>query len=591
MYTPKSASTNVVIFVIFVVHPKKGNHLADTYIKHQYEPILPKKDEWPVVKLSKNRKEFVRKVADASKKSVLEITAGNMDLLREELETTLYREKLRIKQNPWAVDPDDEKEFWGKVKSSLVQLSAEGSLTKTQKKKKYLEILDDISMRYSEEIASNFIHSHYKVTRRIVTFGFSRLLNAARVKGFRSIFSNQFSLQDKIQIVGETDQIRELASKGTIVMVPTHFSNLDSILIGWIISVLGLPPFIYGAGLNLFNISIFAYFMNALGAYKVDRRKKNLVYLETLKTYSSEALQFGVHSLFFPGGTRSRSGMIEKKLKLGLLSTAVEAQRANFERGEDDVSGKIFIVPVTINYHFVLEAPILIQEHLSMTGQERYYKESDEFSTSYKISKFLVKFFTKGSDISVSIGKALDVLGNYVDNDGNSIDRNGRKIDTKDYFLYNGKVTVDAQREEEYTYHLGKRIVEEFHKINRVFSSHLVAFTAFQMIKRENKKMDLYNLLRLPEEDVVIIYQEFKEECQKVLNKIHELEADSKVQIAPHMKMDIDSIIDHGFANLGMYHAKRPLIKNSMGNIETQDLNLLYYYHNRLHGYDLEKLF
>jgi len=591
LYTPKSASTNVVIFVIFVVHPKKGNHLADTYIKHQYEPILPKKDEWPVVKLSKNRKEFVRKVADASKKSVLEITAGNMDLLREELETTLYREKLRIKQNPWAVDPDDEKEFWGKVKSSLVQLSAEGSLTKTQKKKKYLEILDDISMRYSEEIASNFIHSHYKVTRRIVTFGFSRLLNAARVKGFRSIFSNQFSLQDKIQIVGETDQIRELAYKGTIVMVPTHFSNLDSILIGWIISVLGLPPFIYGAGLNLFNISIFAYFMNALGAYKVDRRKKNLVYLETLKTYSSEALQFGVHSLFFPGGTRSRSGMIEKKLKLGLLSTAVEAQRANFERGEDDVSGKIFIVPVTINYHFVLEAPSLIQEHLSMTGQERYYKESDEFSTSYKISKFLVKFFTKGSDISVSIGKALDVLGNYVDNDGNSIDRNGRKIDTKDYFLYNGKVTVDAQREEEYTYHLGKRIVEEFHKINRVFSSHLVAFTAFQMIKRENKKMDLYNLLRLPEEDVVIIYQEFKEECQKVLNKIHELEADSKVQIAPHMKMDIDSIIDHGFANLGMYHAKRPLVKNSMGNIETQDLNLLYYYHNRLHGYDLEKLF
>jgi glycerol-3-phosphate O-acyltransferase len=111
------------------------------------------------------------------------------------------------------------------------------------------------------------------------------------------------------------------------------------------------------------------------------------------------------------------------------------------------------------------------------------------------------------------------------------------------------------------------------------------------MIKRDNKKMDLYNLLRLPEEDVVIIYHEFKEACQKVLNKIQELESESKVQIAPHMKTDIDSIIDHGLANVGMYHAKRPLVKNSMGNIETQDLNLLYYYHNRLHGYDLEKLF
>jgi glycerol-3-phosphate O-acyltransferase len=565
--------------------------LSEGYIKHKYEPILPQKDEWPVVKLSKNRKEFVKTVAENSKKSILEITGNNIDLLKEELETTLYREKLRIKQNPWAVDPDDEKDFWRKVRSSLVQTSTDNSLTKTQKKKIYLEILDDITMRYSEEIASNFVHTHYKVTRRIVTFGFARLLNAARVKGIKSIFSNQYTLQDKIQIVGETDQIRELASKGTIVMVPTHFSNLDSILIGWIISVLGLPPFIYGAGLNLFNIGIFAYFMNALGAYKVDRRKKNLPYLETLKTYSSEAIQFGVHSLFFPGGTRSRSGVIEKKLKLGLLSTAVEAQRANYQKGIKDVNGKVFIVPVTINYHFVLEAPGLIQEHLSIVGQERYYKERDEFSTSYKISKFLVKFFTKGSDISVSIGKAMDVLGNYVDNSGNSFDRHGRKIDTRDYFISNGNVTVDPQREEEYTYHLGKRIVEEFHINNRVFSSHLVAFTAFQMIKQDNKKLDLYSLLRLPAEDIFLVYVEFREACQMVLDRIFELELQGRLQIAPHMRQDIDAIIDHGLENVGMYHAKRPLIKNRNGNIETQELTLLYYYHNRLDGYDLEKLF
>ncbi|MBW3468890.1 1-acyl-sn-glycerol-3-phosphate acyltransferase [Arthrospiribacter ruber] len=565
--------------------------MAETYIKHKYEPILPQKDEWPVVKLSKSRKEFVKTVAEASKRSVLQITNNNMDLLKEELETTLYREKLRIKQNPWAVDPDDDEDFWRKVRSRLVQLSGDTSLNKTQKKKKYVEILDDITMRYAEEIASNFIHSHYKLTRRIVTYGFSRLLNAARVKGFKSIFSNQYTLQDKIQIVGETDQIRDLACKGTIVMVPTHFSNLDSILIGWIISVLGLPPFIYGAGLNLFNIGIFAYFMNALGAYKVDRRKKNLPYLETLKTYSAEAIQFGVHSLFFPGGTRSRSGMIEKKLKLGLLSTAVEAQRANFQKGIKGIEGKVFIVPVTINYHFVLEAPSLIKEHLSLTGQERYYKESDEFSTSYKISKFLVKFFTKGSDISVSIGKAMDVLGNYIDADGNSLDKHGRVINTRDYFMANGKVNVDVQREEEYTHHLGKRIVEEFHKINRIFSSHFVAFVAFQMIKRENKKLDLYSLLRLPEEDIEISYEDFKSTCTGLLDKIKDLASDGKVQIAPHMRESIDQIIDHGLANVGMYHAKRPLVKNESGNIVTQDMSLLYFYHNRLVGYELEKQF
>jgi glycerol-3-phosphate O-acyltransferase len=133
--------------------------------------------------------------------------------------------------------------------------------------------------------------------------------------------------------------------------------------------------------------------------------------------------------------------------------------------------------------------------------------------------------------------------------------------------------------------------VEEFHTNNRVFSSHLVAFAAFQMIKQENKKLDLYSLLRLPEEDIFLIYVEFREACQVVLDKILELEASGKLQMAPHMKQDVDAIINHGLENVGMYHAKRPLIKNRNGNIETQDLTLLFYYHNRLDGYDLEKLF
>lgn len=565
--------------------------MIDDYIKHKYDPILPKKDEWPIVKLSKNRKEFITLVANASRDRIMAITGKNPDLIKEELETALYRERLRIKQNPWLIDPEDEAAFWSKVKSSLLELTSENGITEDQKKEKYQALLESITRRYTEEIASNFKHSHYKFTRRMVTFGFSRLLNTARVKGFKSVFSSQYTLQDKIQIIGETDQLRDLASKGTIVMVPTHFSNMDSVLIGWTISTLGLPPFIYGAGLNLFNIGIFAYFMDALGAYKVDRRKKNLLYLETLKTYSSEAIQFGCHSLFFPGGTRSRSGKIEKGLKLGLLSTAIEAQRANYQKGIDDISGKVFIVPVTINYHFVLEAPSLIREHLNLTGQERYYQESDEFSTSYKISKFLVKFFTKGSDISVSIGKAMDIMGNYVDGDGNSLDKYGRVIDCKDYFLSNGMITVDKQRENEYTHQLGKKIVGEFHKINRVFSSHLVAFTAFQMIKCENKKLDLFSLLRLPEEDIALFYPEFRVQCQKVLNRIYELEKDGKLHVARHLKQDMDHIIAHGIANLGIYHAKRPLIKNDRGEIVTEDMNLLYYYHNRLDGYELEKLF
>lgn len=555
--------------------------------KKKYEPILPGPKEWPVVLLSKNRKRFIHEVTEETVSHIKKIT-GNYNALKEELEQTRYKEKLRISQNPWKVDPEDELTFWGHVKSVLVGISNENG---RDNKAAIEQILRDIISRYSQEIAGNFRPSSYKFARALATFGFARLLNAARVKGFRSIWSREFTLQDKINITGETEHVRKLARIGTVVMVPTHFSNLDSVLIGWVIHTLGMPPFIYGAGLNLFNISVFAYFMNSLGAYKVDRRKKNMLYLETLKTYSSKAIKTGCHSLFFPGGTRSRSGKIERKLKTGLLSTAMEAQRQNFQEHTEGKARKIFIVPVVLNYHFVLEAPALINEYLKLKGQERYYVENDEYTNSYKIIKFLLKFFTKGSDISVSIGRGMDILGNYVDDKGNSIDNQGRYINTRDYFTSNDHITKDKQRDYVYTQMLSKKIVEEYHKINRVFSSHLVAFTAFQMLKGHYKKLDLYNFLRIPEDEQVIPYVEFRNKFELLRNEILQLYKEGKVKVAPHLHDDIDAVIDHGLLNVGLYHAKRPLLKNKQGDIISEDLGILFYYHNRMDGYDLERFF
>ena len=383
--------------------------------------------------------------------------------------------------------------------------------------------------------------------------------------------------------------MRSLAKIGTVVMVPTHFSNLDSALIGWVIQYLGLPAFIYGAGLNLFNIGIFAYFMNSLGAYKVDRRKKNLVYLETLKTYSTEALKYGCHSLFFPGGTRSRSGRIEDKLKLGLLSTTIEAQRCNYLNNSSKKATKIFVVPVVLNYHFVLEAPILIHQFLEQQGQERYYVESDEFTNSYKILKFLVKFFTKGSDISVTIGRAMDAVGNYIDQQGNSIDLKNRAINPSDYFKSFGSITKDPQRDMEYTNMLADRITGEFHRINRVFSSHLVAFVGFRMLRKSYAKLDIFDFLRIPPEEMSLSYQEFLQQFELIREKVFELKSHGALQTALHLEGPVEEVITHGLDNVGLYHAKRPLIKDKTGSIVSQDLFTLYYYHNRMHGYDLEQ--
>jgi glycerol-3-phosphate O-acyltransferase len=548
-----------------------------------YKPILEGIPDWPVYRLSQNRKEFIDEVTIEAIDRIKKLKPQRKQLL-DDIEATVYREQNRIKRNRWRVDPKDDAKFWSGVKSELVELSGKGQ---EEIDKAVDSVLEKIVHRYASEIAGNFRQSSYKFARSVIKFGFIRLLNGARIKKFGAFFRNRYTLRDKIHIVGKVKMIRKLAKQGTVVMVPTHFSNLDSILIGWVIHSMGLPAFIYGAGLNLFNIKIIAYFMNSLGAYKVDRRKKNLPYLETLKMYSSLAIQKGAHSLFFPGGTRSRSGVIEKQLKLGLLSTAIEAQRALYmKKGEVK---KIFVVPVTLNYHCVLEAPEMIEDYLQVKGQDRYFPEEDKYG-SFQLIKFLFKFFANPSSISVSIGPGLDVMGNYVDEDGNSLDATGRIIDTKDYFISNGDINIDRQREDEYTRMLSQRIVSEYHKINRVFSSHLVAFIAFQMWQKKFEKLDLFSLLRLPEEDLEIEYEEFKAVFKRVRKQIYQMKEEGKVNYATHLKGKSDMVINRGLDNVGVFHLNRPLLKNKKGNIITKDLSLLYYYHNRLVGYDLEQL-
>jgi len=554
-----------------------------------YKPILEGIPDWPVYQLSKNRKDFIEEVTHKSVERIRKLRPTRKQLL-DELEATVYREQNRLKRNRWRVDPADEVRFFSNLKKELLEVSTR---TAEESHGKEDELLFRLVHRYASEIAGNFKPSKYKVARAVTQFWFARLLNGARVKKFGGFFRSQYRLRDKIHIVGKVKMLRSLTRLGTVVMVPTHFSNLDSILIGWVIHALGLPAFIYGAGLNLFNIKIFAYFMNSLGAYKVDRRKKNLPYLETLKMYSTLALQKGAHSLFFPGGTRSRSGMIEKQLKLGLLSTAVEAQRNLYLEENHETNGspgkKIFLVPVTLNYHFVLEAPDLIEDYLQVKGQDRYFPEQDNYG-SFQLIRFMFKFFTKGSNISVSIGPGLDVMGNYVDEQGNSLDHQGRIINCKDYFRTNGQITEDPQRENEYTRMLSQRIVKEYHSINRVFASHLVAFVAFQMWQKKYSKLDLFSFLRLPEDELVIDYEQFKATFKKVRKEIYRLKDEGKINHASHLKGNADIVIKRGLENVGILHILRPLARNKNGNIITHELPLLYYYHNRLVGYDLEKL-
>jgi len=554
-----------------------------------YKPVIPNIHDWPIAQLFRKKQTFVHEVIDYAQARLHEQAAQQSQTVADLVARTMYLERIRMQEDPWKVDPKDEPRFWSDIKKQLVQTEQlrDDAAAMTAREQ---AMLQQVVKRYAFEIASDFRPGNYHFAKRFLPLFFSTLLNASAGKTIKSVINHSVQLQERVHLMGHVEHLRRLATQGTVILVPTHISNVDSILVGWALHALGMPAFIYGAGLNLYNNRILAYFMNRLGAYTVDRRKRNPLYRATLDAYATVATLEGVHGIFFPGGTRSRSGSIEKNLKLGLLGTSIEAQRRNFIYPVRAQSEKIFVVPLVMSYHFVLEAASLIKQHLRRTGEEQYYVTDEESADYIKVLRFIWTTFSQSSDIVLSFGKPMDVLGNFVDEEGHSLDQRGQSLDVKSYFMSRGEVTRDSQRDQEYTRYLGERIAERYHIENHIFSSHLIAFVAFEYLKNQHPDLDLYGLLRLPEEDRSIDRQDFRAVLRRVYDRLRALSDAGKVYLAQHLFADLETIIEHGVKNLGIYHPKRPLRMQKDQTLLVESMNLLYYYHNRLEGYELEAL-
>ncbi len=547
-----------------------------------YPRVIERIEDWPIYRLSKDRAEFIREIDEFT---FQRIAGRHRKDLSDVLVKVLYQERIRIKEDPWKVDPPNERQFWNRISKKLIQKSLDRHSPEAQEAAE--EILRKIIHRYSEEIVGTFQISTFRFAQRFLTAFFNRIFNAAVGKSIRAIWRGRRHLYERFHVVGDVDTVRSLMQHGTVIVVPTHSSNLDSILVGYTMDqIMGLPSFSYGAGLNLYNFGPAAYFMNRLGAYRVDRRKKNSIYLETLKTMSNLSIQRGVNSLFFPGGTRSRSGELEDDLKMGLLGTAVEAQRA---LNQKKLPKKVFIVPLVICYNFVLEAPFLIEQHLRSTGRENYIRLKDESKSIRSWLRFVWQFFSTTSDTTLSVGRPMDVLGNFVDAEGRSFDKFGHELDIREYFMGKSEVNEDRQREEEYTKLLADRIVERYHVENVVLSSHLVAYTVFEMLVHENPKLDLFGILRLPPDDYRFPVAAVEDVVEQMQVRLFDMERAGKIRLSPEIHRTAKDIVREGVQNLGIFHTEKPLKFDSHGDIISANFRVLYFYHNRLNSYNLDK--
>jgi glycerol-3-phosphate O-acyltransferase len=489
--------------------------------------------------------------------------SGRGPRLYEIVSETLYAEQQRLAHGEPDPRSSADREFISRVRRAL--------LTGEQHRELVYEIVD----RYTREIAGHFDPRVYGLATRVVPAGLSALLH-----GFTLHHPRAFDIEDRIVIEGQVGALRALAQIGTVILAPTHVSNLDSLVLGSAIHTLGLPPFAYGAGLNLFSNALIGFFMKNLGAYTIDRRKTDPLYRTTLKAYATILLERGQHSLFFPGGTRSRSGGIETHVKKGLLGTAPIAFRHALEGGARNP--RVFVVPCTLTYPIVLEASTLVGDYLRAEGGPHYVDVRDEFDRPHRWLDFLRSLRQLDQRVYMRIGQALDWLGNEVDERGTSRDPAGRPVDPARYLMRGGALVEDDARDAEYTRLLASRLAASYRRENVALPSQVLAFVLFERLRRELDQPNLFHFLRSlgPERGVAI--SAVVSDVAQALSNLATIAKSGDIRPSPELRdADAGRVLDDGLATLTTYHAV-PVLERRGDEIHVTDPGLLFYYRNRL---------
>lgn len=185
---------------------------------------------------------------------------------------------------------------------------------------------------------------------------------------FKKLFDNiHYDLED-------FKRLREASSKGPIILVPSHKSHMDYIIISSLFyHNKMIPPHIF-AGSNLTFFPMGKIFRRS-GAFFVRRTFKGLnLYAAVLKQYLKTLVNEGYTIEFFIEGTRSRTGKIIHP-KMGVLKYLIEAIDEGYNRD-------LVFAPLTVNYDRILEENSYLKE---IKGKEKTKESTSGFIKSRKL--------------------------------------------------------------------------------------------------------------------------------------------------------------------------------------------------------------
>jgi glycerol-3-phosphate O-acyltransferase len=183
--------------------------------------------------------------------------------------------------------------------------------------------------RYAREIVPGFSATLYFGFATRAAKGFSRMLFRVRV--------------------GKVDAaLAHIDPKATVIFVMNHRSNLDYVLVTWLVADRSAISYAVGEWARVWPLSAM---IRAMGAYFIRRRDRNALYRRVLARYVQIATEDGTTQAIFPEGGLSLDGRVGPA-KMGLLSYIVQGFAPD---GRD-----VVFVPVGLGYDRVLEDRVLI---------------------------------------------------------------------------------------------------------------------------------------------------------------------------------------------------------------------------------------
>lgn len=251
-------------------------------------------------------------------------------------------------------------------------------------------------------------------------------------------------------------RIREAARKGPLILVPSHKSHVDYLVLSDVLYARGMAPPLIAAGDNLSFFPLGALLRRS-GAFFIKRSfKGNRLYPQLVDAYIRKVLVEGWNLELFVEGGRSRTGKLLPP-KLGILSMIVDAALKLDDR-------EIQFVPISIGYERIIEEGSYVAE---LEGGEKQKESVGGILESRKILR------SKYGQLFIQVGEIMSFA---------ALRREAAGLDAEDGVRAEGELTPPQRRA------LVQRVAHRItYEINRVTLVTPAALTASALMSHRRR--------------------------------------------------------------------------------------------------------